>query len=178
MSKSNNGFMLSKFDGNGYVKGRSSLVCAAWLFVSTTIFQVWWFPSRWRVFILRMFGSTIGENVLIRHRVRVHWPWKLSIGDDVWIGEGVWILNLEQVEIGSNVCVSQDVMLCTGSHKFQSPDFEFDNGSIVVEDSCWIALKSVILRGVRIGEGSLIGACSLVARSVPAGSRVYSSRLS
>lgn len=165
-------FELSNFTGDGYNKGRSRLVCALWMTVSSTVFRAWWCPSRVRVLILRAFGARIGTEVLIRHRVRIHWPWKLSVGSNVWIGEGVWILNLEPVEIGSNVCVSQDVMLCTGSHDFYSHDFHFDNGSIVIEDSTWLALKVVVLRGVTIGKGSLVGACALVAKSLPPASRV------
>lgn len=165
-------FKLSNFTGDGYSKGRSRLVCALWLTVSSTVFRAWWCPSRVRVLILRAFGARIGTGVLIRHRVRIHWPWKLSVGSNVWIGEGAWILNLEPVEIGSNVCVSQDVMLCTGSHEFYSEDFRFDNSGIVIEDSSWLALKVVVLRGVRIGKGSLVGACSLVTKSLPPASRV------
>jgi len=163
---------LSKFTGTGYSKGRSKLVCALWLAVSSSIFQRWWLPSRARVSILRMFGAQIGEQVLVRHRVRVHWPWKLSIGDDVWIGEGSWILNLEQVSVGSNVCISQNVVLCAGSHKFRSSDFRFDNGPIVVEENSWLAFGCLILRGVTVGAGSLVGASAVVARDLKPGSRV------
>ncbi|GAA2064434.1 hypothetical protein GCM10009722_27270 [Williamsia deligens] len=67
------------------------------------------------MWILRAFGASIGHGVVFRHNVRVHWPWRLTIGDNSWIGEGAWILNLERVHIGDDVCISQDVLLCTGS---------------------------------------------------------------
>jgi putative colanic acid biosynthesis acetyltransferase WcaF len=119
-----------------------------------------------------MFGATIGDGVVVRHRVRIHWPWKLTVGDHSWIGEDVWILNLERVRIGSNVCVSQGVLLCTGSHDRRSPTFEYDNAPIVVEDGAWVAARATVLRGVTVGADATIGACALVTRDVPAGATV------
>lgn len=166
---------LADFTGAGYDKGRPKLIQALWLATSDVIMN-WWFPARARVAVLRAFGADIGDGVLIRHRVRIHWPWKLSVGSDTWIGEGTWILNLEPVTIGSNVCVSQDVFLCTGSHDRYSPSFEFDNASIVVEDGAWVAAKATVLRGVRIGSGAVVGACALVPSDIEAGQVVLGTK--
>lgn len=163
---------LADFSGAGYDIGRPKAIQALWLAVSGTVFMRWWMPAAGRIAILRAFGATIGDNVLVRHRVRIHWPWKLSIGDHSWVGEGTWILNLEPVEIGSNVCVSQDVLLCTGSHDHRSPSFEFDNGPIRLEDGAWVAARSTVLRGVTIGRDAVVGATTLVVRDVPAGATV------
>lgn len=157
---------LAGFSGAGYDKGRSRLHQVAWLTVQSLLTQHWFCPARLRIAVLRAFGARIGRNVLLRHRVRIHWPWKLEIGDDTWVGEGTWLLNLEPIRIGSDVCVSQDVLLCTGSHDFRSPTFEFDNGAITVEDGVWIAARSTVLRGVTIGHDAVIGATSLVVRDV------------
>lgn len=163
---------LSGFTGAGYDVGRGPLLRILWLVVSGTLVQRWWLPARLRIALLRLFGAQIADGVLIRHRVRIHWPWKLSVGAHSWIGEGTWILNLEPVEIGSQVCVSQDVLLCTGSHDRRSPTFEFDNAPIVVEDGAWVATRATVLRGVTIGRGATVGATALVVRSVPAGATV------
>ncbi|WP_341924223.1 hypothetical protein [Nocardioides psychrotolerans] len=163
---------LGSFTGQGYNIGRGKLIQVLWLLVSGTVFVRWWCPARLRLVILRSFGAQIGDGVLIRHRVRVHWPWKLTIGDSTWIGEGAWLLNLEPIFIGDNVCISQEVLICTGSHDRKSPTFEFDNGPIIIEDSVWIAARAILLRGVTIGMGSTIGASALVSRDVPAGALV------
>lgn len=162
---------LSGFSGAGYDKGRSAVWQAAWMTVSGLIVQRWWCPASVRIAILRAFGATIGEGVLVRHRVRIHWPWKLTLADNVWIGEGAWILNLEPVTIGSNTCLSQDVFVCTGSHRFDSPTFEFDNAAITIGERSWVAARATILRGVTIGDDALVGACALVVRDVPTGGR-------
>lgn len=163
---------LSGFTGAGYDKGRSAIWQVAWLVVDSTVFRRWWMPARARVAVLRAFGASIGDGVSIRHEVRIHWPWKLTIGDHSWVGVGAWILDLEPVTIGANTCISQDVLLCTGSHDRRSPTFEFDNAPIVVGDGVWVAARATVLRGVTIGDEATIGACALVARDVPAGATV------
>jgi putative colanic acid biosynthesis acetyltransferase WcaF len=163
---------LGGFTGAGYDKGRSVVWQAAWLAASSLLVAPWWVPGRVRLAVLRAFGAEIGTGVVMRHRVRIHWPWKLSIGDDTWIGENVWILNLEPVTIGSDVCVSQDAFLCTGSHDRRSPTFEFDNGPIVVEDGAWVAARATVLRGCTVGQDAVVGAGALVVSDVEPGSVV------
>lgn len=163
---------LAGFSGVGYDKGRGRLWQVTWLLVSGTVFARWWCPARLRVMILRVFGAEVGRGVLIRHRVRIHWPWKLTIGDNSWIGEEAWLLNLEPIAIGSDVCISQAVLLCTGSHDARSATFEFDNGPIRIEDGAWVATRATVLRGVTVGGDAVVGACALVTRDVPSGSRI------
>jgi putative colanic acid biosynthesis acetyltransferase WcaF len=160
---------LRGFTGAGYDKGRPVLVQALWFAVLHLVFVKWWFPARWRPAVLRAFGARVGRRVLIRHGVRVHWPWRLHIGDDVWIGEDAWLLNLEQITIGSDVCVSQGALLCTGSHRHRHPTFEFDNGPIRLESGAWVAARSVVLRGVTVGRGAVVGASSVAHRDLAAG---------
>lgn len=166
---------LADFTGAGYDKGRPPLIQALWMSASS-ITMCWWFPPRARVAVLRAFGAKIGEGVLIRHRVRIHWPWKLCVGDHSWIGEGTWILNLEPVTIGSNVCVSQEVFLCTGSHDRRSRSFEFDNGPIAIGNGAWVAARATILRSVTVGERAIVGAAALVTKHVPDATAVLAPR--
>lgn len=159
---------LSGFTGDGYDKGRNKLWQASWLVIQGLLLRHWWCPAALRVVVLRFFGADIGHGVLVRHRVRIHWPWKLSLGANVWIGEDVWILNLEPVSIGDNTCISQSVLLCTGSHDYSSETFEFDNAPIRIGSKCWIAARAIILRGVTIGDGAVVGANALVTQDVSA----------
>lgn len=170
------GRKLAGFSGEGYDKGRGLLIQALWVITSALLVERVWCPPRLRVAVLRMFGAHIGQRVLIRHSVRVHWPWKLTMGDDVWIGVDVWLLNLEPIDIGSDVCVSQGAFLCTGSHQSDSPTFEYDNAPICVGDGAWIAAKAVVLRGVTIGKRAVVGAGALVVRDVPEGARALAPR--
>lgn len=167
---------LSGFQGYGYDKGRNKVWQVAWLATQGALLQHWWCPAKVRTAGLRAFGAQIGEGVLVRHRVRIHWPWKLTLEDNVWVGEGAWILNLEPVKIGANSCISQDVFLCTGSHLFEHDNFEFDNAPITIGARSWIAARATVLRGVTIGANTLVGASALVTKDVPPGSRVLAPR--
>lgn len=167
---------LAGFTGAGYSPGRPVVVQALWLLVSGLVTSRWWCPASVRVAVLRAFGARIGARTNIRHGVRIHWPWRLEVGDDSWIGEGAWLLNLEPIIIGSDVCVSQGVLLCTGSHDRRSPTFEFDNGPIVIADGAWVAARATVLRGVRIGADAVVGATALVVADVPDGAIVLAPR--
>lgn len=169
-------FALAEFTGENYSKGRPWPLQLLWMLISRSVVMQWWCPNRLRLAILRAFGARIGAGTLIRHDVKIHWPWKLDIGRDTWIGESAWILNLEPVTIGSNTCISQGVLLCAGSHDRFSPSFEFDNGPIVIGDSVWIATRATILRGVRVADGATVGATALVARDVVEGATVLAPR--
>ncbi len=157
---------LSMFEGYGYDKGASMAKCALWVLLGDPISRSVWCPTALRKRILCAFGARIGNGVIIRNGVRIHWPWKLTIGENAWIGVGVWLLNLENITVGSNVCISQEAMLCTGSHVSNDPHFEFDNAPILVDDGVWIAARATVLRGVTVGKNSVIGATALVARNV------------
>lgn len=165
-------FDLAGFTGAGYDRGGSAARQAAWLLVSGLLLNHWWCPLQLRATVLRLFGARIAAGVHIRHRVRIHWPWKLSVGENSWIGEGTWILNLEPVTIGANTCISQDVLLCTGSHHHDSPTFEFDNAPIAIGDGVWVAARATVLRGVTIGDNATVGACALVVKDVADGETV------
>jgi putative colanic acid biosynthesis acetyltransferase WcaF len=156
---------LRSFTGAGYDKGRNVLWQAAWFATLNLVFMKWWLPTRLRPPILRAFGARVGERVLIRHRVRVLWPWKLAVGDDCWMGEGAWLLNLERITIEHDVCISQEAFLCTGSHRHEDPAFEFDNGPIHVGRGAWVAARATVLRGAQVPEGAVVPAGSVFARA-------------
>ncbi|MFJ3697187.1 WcaF family extracellular polysaccharide biosynthesis acetyltransferase [Streptomyces sp. NPDC090052] len=158
---------LPAFTLAGYDKGRGRLTQALWFAVMNTVFMAWFCPARLRVALLRAFGATVGEGVLIRHRVRVLWPWKLTVGDHTWIGEGAWLLNLEPVTLGAHVCVSQEALLCTGSHDHRAADFRYRNAPIVVKDGAWVAARATVLAGVTIGAQAVVAAGTVVHRDLP-----------
>jgi putative colanic acid biosynthesis acetyltransferase WcaF len=140
--------------------------------ISSLVVTKVWCPNRLRCAILRLFGARIGQGVLIRHAVTIQWPWKLSIGDNSWVGTGSELYNIDHITIGSDVCVSQQAYLCTGSHDRFSPTFDYDNGPIVIEDGAWLCARTTVLRGVKIGRNAVVAAGSLVSFDVPPDSMV------
>ena len=129
-------------------------------------------PSSWKVGALRAFGATVGTGVIMRSRINITFPWRITIGDHVWIGDEVSILSLAQVTIGSNVCLSQRAFVCTGTHDFESTSFSLVTNPIIIGDRSWIAGMAFISPGVTIGSDSLVAAGSVVTRDVEANTKV------
>jgi putative colanic acid biosynthesis acetyltransferase WcaF len=159
---------LNKFDNSGWGRGRSKMIELLWLgcqfvFFGDTILPLYGLKR----FILRIFGARLGSGVIIKPRVRVKFPWRLQLGDHVWIGEGVQILNLAPVNIASNSCISQNAFLCTGSHNFHSQNFPLVVKPINVGRSSWIAANTFIGPGVDIGDGCIVGAGCVLMKSLP-----------
>lgn len=114
-----------------------------------------------------MFGATVGRRVVIRSRVNVWFPWRLTIADDVWIGDEVFILNLATVTIEHDVCISQRAFLCTGSHDCRRDDFALITKPIVIRESSWVAAQAFVAPGIEIGPRAVVSAGSVVLRNVP-----------
>lgn len=121
--------------------------------------------SKIRVHFLRLFGAKVGKGIIMRPRVRIRFPWNLEMGDNCWIGEGVWISNKGKVTIGSNVAISQESFITTGSHDiYNSMDVIIK--PIVIHDGVWITSRCIILQGVEIGTNSVICPGSIVSESL------------
>jgi putative colanic acid biosynthesis acetyltransferase WcaF len=91
----------------------------------------------------------------------VKFPWKLHIGDNCWIGEGVWFHNQDHIYVGSNVVVSQETMLTTGSHRHRI-DMGLITRPIHIEDGAWVTSRCMILGGTRIGRSAIVRPMSVV----------------
>jgi putative colanic acid biosynthesis acetyltransferase WcaF len=158
---------LDQYTPGTYTPGAAYWKQVLWYFVGSPLVTSYWIPiSSLKVLILRCFGATIGQKVRIKPGVRVKFPWHLSIGDCVWIGEDAWIDNLANVTIESNVCLSQGVYLCTGNHDWNHPDFNLKVAPIYIQESSWITAKSVIGPGVTIGEGAVLSLGSVAVHSL------------
>lgn len=121
-----------------------------------------------KVRLLRCFGAKIGKGVVIKPSVNIKYPWNLSIGDYTWIGENVWIDNLVQVTIGSNVCVSQGAMLLCGNHNYKKSTFDLMVGKIVLEDGCWVGAQSVVCPGITLHSHAVLGVASVANKNLDA----------
>jgi putative colanic acid biosynthesis acetyltransferase WcaF len=126
----------------------------------------WQISSSLRVRALKLFGADIGKGVIFRPRTRVKFPWKLHIGDRSWIGEGVWFHNQDHIYIGSDVVLSQETFLTTGSHAHRR-DMALITRPIHVEDGAWVTARCVLLGGTVIGQSALVTPSSVVHGHVP-----------
>jgi len=119
------------------------------------------FPSSFKKILLIIFGAEIGKNIVIKPNVNIKYPWFLTIGDNCWIGEGVWIDNLIDIKIGNNVCLSQNSYFFTGNHNYKKSTFDLILGKIILEDGVWIGAKAIVSPKVTCKSHSILATGSV-----------------
>lgn len=158
---------LSAAPGSGEAWDRPRWQVYLWGAVELTLLtNPWQISSSLRAKVLRTFGATIGEGVIIRPRTRVKYPWKLTIGDRSWIGEGVWIHNQDEVVVGEDAVISQETFITTGSHDHRI-DMALITKPVTIEDGAWITSRCVVTGGVTVGRSALVQPLTRVSKNVP-----------
>ena len=159
---------LSLYTTGNFDRGASKLLEALWWIVRALIFlPPLPFPSAMKAQLLRLFGAKVGSGLVIRPGASISFPWRLTIGDHVWIGEDTLILSLAEVSIGSHSCVSQRAFLCTGSHDHRQRSFDLITKPIILESSSWVGAMAFIGPGVTVHEGAVCAGGSVVTKDVP-----------
>lgn len=98
---------------------------------------------------------------------------KIIIGDNVGIS-GSTICATTSVIIGNNVLIGSGCLISdTDSHPIDWEDRLYDRNEktrkapIVIKDNAFVGARSIILKGVTIGEGAVVGAGSVISKDVP-----------
>jgi len=167
---------LAKFKMPSTFRGRPAWLVQVWWIVQDTLFR--WSPQAffgWRNTLLRLFGASLGKGVRLRSTVRVTYPWKLAVGEYVWVGDDCVLYNLGEIVIGSHVALAHSVYLCTGMHDCTQTDFPIYALPIRVEDEVWLANDVFVGPGVTVGKGAVVGVRSTVLRDLPGGMICYGS---
>jgi putative colanic acid biosynthesis acetyltransferase WcaF len=160
---------LSKFDNSWYRPGKNTFVRALW-YVSNVLFFLnpWCALSKPKILMLKMYGAKIGKGVVIKPSVNIKYPWRLIIGNHVWIGENVWIDNLADVVIGDHVSISQGALLLCGNHNYKKSGFDLIVGNITIEQGVWIGAKSIVTSGVTCKSHSILSVNSVASKDLEA----------
>ena len=157
---------LSKFNNDWYNPG-SKIKVILWFFANSLIINNYLpIPMSIKVFVLRLFGAKIGENLTIKPKVNIKYPWFLEIKNNVWIGETAWIDNFVKVTIEDNVCISQGALLLTGNHDYKKSTFNLIPRDIYLEKGVWIGAKSVVCGGVRCMSHSVLAVNSVATKNL------------
>ena len=152
---------------NDWYKPGSSFKRILWYFSNIIIFKTSLpFPSVLKVYILRLFGAKIGNDVVIKPVVNIKYPWFLDISSNVWIGEKVWIDNIAKVKIGNNVVISQGAFLLTGSHDYKKETFDLITAAIKLEEGVWIGAKSTVCPGITCSSHSVLAVGSIATKDL------------
>lgn len=99
---------------------------------------------------------------------RFGWGDNLIMKDHANLGENCRIGGRGKVVVGRHVMMGPDVVIITQDHKIMPEGFDgFNVKDVEIGDYAWIGIRVIILKGVRIGKYSVIGAGAVVTRDIP-----------
>jgi len=113
-----------------------------------------------------------GSRIMVRENA------SLVIGSDTQINCGVFIVCLDQIEIGANAYIAPRVLIYDHDHDYRVgvENNKIRTSPIIIGKNCWIGANSIILRGTKIGDNSVVGAGSIVKGEYPANSLIVQKR--
>lgn len=132
----------------------------------------------WNVFQINNKADLIvGSNVICRNFENFHVSsGKLILHDGVFVNNSCSFNCMERIEIGSGTMMGEGVRFYDHDHIYTAEKIEkwqWTTAPIRVGRDCWIGSNVTILKGVTIGDNTIIGAGCLIRNDVPANSVVY-----
>lgn len=134
-----------------------------------------WTPkpfNPWRLFWLKVFGARIDGRPFVHQRARVQIPWNITLHDGSCLGDRTNLYSLGEIEIGVRAIVAQEAYLCTGTHDLTKAHVPLKVGKLTIGDNAFVGARAFVLPGVSIGNGAVVGACSVVTKDVPSNTLV------
>jgi putative colanic acid biosynthesis acetyltransferase WcaF len=122
----------------------------------------------WRAALLKAFGAKMGRDCHVYAKAKIWAPWNLVIADEGAVGDDATLYSMATITIGKRAVISQGVHLCTGTHDYTDPAFRLFAKPIEVGEDAWVCAEAFVGPGVKIGDGAVIGARSVVLRDMPA----------
>lgn len=127
--------------------------------------------SKYRIFLLKIFGAQIGVGCYISSRVVITRPWDFEMGNFSSIDDFCYIV--PPVKIGDYVSIGNNTHICAGGHNVRSRGFERTPKQINISNGCFIGASSFIGAGVSIGQFSVLGARSVLFKDIPENSIAF-----
>ena len=126
-------------------------------------------PDKAFVFIDRNAKIEVIDNFAIYAGARV----LIMEGAELVLGGGYANTGLRldcflSISIGKNVAIASNVTIRDSDNKARETGSRISHGPIIIGDDVWIGMNSTILKNVRVGDGAIIAAGSVVTRDVPA----------
>ena len=142
-------------------------------------------------------GAKFGKGTSVPTQLRMTWPHQVIIGenctleagiffkfDGIWspgpsinIGRNVFIGSNCEFNIRKNILIGNDCLIASGC-KFIDHDHGIESGllmrmqagceaPIVLKENVWLGVNVAVLKGVTIGEGSVVGSNAVCTKSIP-----------
>lgn len=128
----------------------------------------------------------IGDHCTIGALFQALYGGKIRVGSNTYIGPRTILQAKESIQIGENVIIANNVVIVDNNNHPVSPEMRLqmsccddymtdelwswkyaESKPVVIEDNVWIGRDARILKGVRIGSGSIVGMGAVVTHDVP-----------
>jgi len=111
-------------------------------------------------------GTEIGANAMIAAQGGV-----ITIGANSYIGVGAIIIAKQSLEIGEDALLSQYVSIRDHDHRFDDGALPYRQQGFTVQPvsigrNVWLGAKVSVMRGITIGDNSVVGANAVVTHDV------------
>lgn len=131
---------------------------------------VYLFPPFVKKIVFKLLLGRCKSNVFIDTNVYFRYPNRVFIGDNVSINRGCeFYPSLYHkdaiIEVGNNIRFGPNVVLLAAGHDYRYLNLPDTAGKITIEDNVWIGANATILPGIKISEGSVIGAGAVVSKN-------------
>ncbi|MEA3360565.1 MAG: acyltransferase [Thermodesulfobacteriota bacterium] len=121
--------------------------------------------------IIKFFAKNI-RSAYISEGVFIWFPWRVKLGKNSSLNQGVLIDGYGGVEIGSGVRIAPYSVINTADHNFADlskriMEQGYICAKVVIEDDVWVGTHVCINKGVTIGKGYVIRSGSVVTKDIP-----------
>ena len=114
----------------------------------------------------------LGFNSQIQYDIKLSFPEKIRIGNNVYIGPSATLNGLGEIEVKDGSIIGPNVYIHTANHRFRDAEYlPYDQfhvfKKVTIEENVWIGANVCISPGTTIGEGSIIGMGAVVSGKIP-----------
>ena len=125
-----------------------------------------------RAVLLKDMFAEIGEGCYIEAPFHANWAGRfVHFGKNIYANFGLTLVDDTHIYVGDNVMFGPNVVIATAGHpilpELREQGLQY-NAPVHIGKNCWFGAGALVMPGVTIGEGSVIGAGSVVTRDIPA----------
>lgn len=115
--------------------------------------------------------SNKGENIVIGPNFKVTHPNLVFLGSNIYIGPNAFLSTVGGLSVGSGTVIGPNLVIYTANHNYkEAKSLPYDeiviSKKVEIEDNVWIGGNVILIPGIKIGEGAVVGAGSVVTRDV------------
>lgn len=134
--------------------------------------------------LIRSLFGFCGENIRVNQPIWVDYGCNISLGTNSLINMNCTFLDTGKITIGENTLIGPDVKIYTAVHPILAEERIYTDETgrsairtktapVVIGNHVWIGGGVIILPGITIGDNVVIGAGSVVTKSIPANTVAY-----